>query len=381
MGLNGLLDETYVGTDLRIGVIAHLRYPIREPFAGGLEMHTYMLAEKLAERGNDVTVFTSEGSTVCGAVHVCAPTAPKSADAEAYRLSDELEDRGYLRLMQMMQRYRFDIVHNNSLHHLPLTMAGRLSAPMLTTLHTPPFQPFEEAVKKAAAAQHQFVSVSDTTSEQWTNHLTVRHMIPNGVDLSRFSFHTQACRSVYAVWYGRIVPEKGLHFAIDAARIAGLPLRFAGPVLDREYFDEFIAPRLGPDIVNEGHLDHTRLARLIGQATVFLCTPRWEEPFGLVVAEALASGVPVASFARGAIPKILDANSGALARPDDAASLAQATLRAMRLSRTDCRRRAEMICDAELMIDRYVDLYAELTGKVSAFPLLSLPSSPPACAN
>lgn len=369
------------GTDLRIGIIAHLKYPIREPFAGGLEMHTYLLAEKLAERGNNVTVFASEGSTVCGVVPVCPPTAPKSADVDAYEISDAAENRAYLRVMQMLQGRHFDIIHNNSLHHVPLTMMGRLNTPMLTTLHTPPFQPFEEAVKSVAAAQNQFVSVSDTISEQWIDHLTIRHMIPNGVDLSRFSFHARPSQPAYAVWYGRIVPEKGLHFAMDAARIAGLPLRFAGPVLDPEYFDEFIAPRLRPDIINEGHLDHDRLSRLIGQASVFLCTPCWEEPFGLVVAEALASGVPVAAFARGAIPKILDSESGALARPDDAVSLAQAALRALRLSRTDCRLRAEMICDAELMIDRYVDLYGRLAGKVSAFQLASLPSAPPACTS
>jgi glycosyltransferase involved in cell wall biosynthesis len=91
----------------------------------------------------------------------------------------------------------------------------------------------------------------------------------------------------------------------------------------------------------------------VGGARVALCTPCWEEPYGLVVPEALACGTPVAAFARGAIPTILDATCGRLAVPDCAQSLAEATLMAMTLKRDDCRRRAETFCDAEVMVDSY----------------------------
>ena len=364
---------------MRIAIIAHLKYPIREPFAGGLEMHTFLLASKLKERGNDVTVFAASGSNVEGCRAVCLPTAAAASSEALYEVCDAKEHRAYLRIMDMLRAESFDVVHNNSLHYLPLTMGRLLDAPILTTLHTPPFDPFDEAVRNAAGEHHRFVAVSDAVSKQWRDHLTVRDMIPNGVNLSAFSFHANPSGPAYAVWYGRIVPEKGLHFAIDAARLAGLQLRFAGPMMDRDYFAAFIAPRLEADIVYEGHLKHADLAKLIGNASVFLCTPCWEEPYGLVVAEALASAVPVAAFARGAIPKILDATSGALAIPDDAASLAQAALKALRLSRADCRSRAEKVCDAELMIDRYIDLYMQMAGQLPVLDLHSLPLGPPAC--
>jgi glycosyltransferase involved in cell wall biosynthesis len=159
------------------------------------------------------------------------------------------------------------------------------------------------------------------------------------------------------MWCGRIVPEKGLEFAIDAARLADIPLRIAGPIADPIYFREVIEPRLHAGTRYLGHLSHSRLAEAIGCASVFLCTPLWEEPYGLVVAEALACGTPVAAFARGAIPELLDSTCGVLAAPGDVASLGDAAKAAQRLDRRACRARAEAVGDAERMLDGYENLY------------------------
>ena len=191
-------------------------------------------------------------------------------------------------------------------------------------------------------------------------------MIPNGIDLDRFAFRPFADADPYLVWYGRIVPEKGLHLAMDAARQVGLPLRIAGPAHDEAYFRDEIGPRLGSYARYEGHLAHADLANLIGGARAFLCSPMWDEPYGLVVAEALACGVPVAAFARGAIPEIIDSRSGVLATPGDSGSLALATLAAMQLDRRACRARAFAICDAEKMIDGYEAIYAHMIRRMRA---------------
>jgi glycosyltransferase involved in cell wall biosynthesis len=135
-------------------------------------------------------------------------------------------------------------------------------------------------------------------------------------------------------------------------------LEFAGPRSNPAYWDAEIAPRLGPDVTYLGHLGHDDLAARVGEAHVALCTPRWEEPFGLVLAEFLACGTPVAAFRRGAIPDILDAASGVLAEADDVADLGRALTRALRLNRADCRARAEHLFDADTMTAHYLDLYA-----------------------
>ena len=99
---------------------------------------------------------------------------------------------------------------------------------------------------------------------------------------------------------------------------------------------------------------------MVADAAVALVTPCWEEPFGLVAIEALACGTPVAGFARGALPEILDDRSGALAAPGDAADLAERIAAAMRLRRADCRRRAERRFSLAAMIGAYLGAYREL---------------------
>lgn len=350
---------------MRIGVIAHLKHPIAEPFAGGLEMHTHLLAASLRRRGHAVTVFASTRSEPSlGLEAICDETSLNAVgSAEAADVAFFKEHHAYLRLMNGLRDRNFDLIHNNSLHYLPVAMADTLPMPMVTTLHTPPFCWLESGVRVARSLNNRFVGVSKSIRAAWAPITPIDRVILNGIDLNRFVYSHEPAVDPYLVWYGRIVPEKGLHYALDAARLVGLPIRFAGPVLDREYFDAEIAPRMADGgSLYLGHLGHEELATVIGGSKVFLCTPCWEEPYGLVVAEALACGVPVAAFARGAIPEILTAECGVLARPDDTISLAAAATRALGLSRNACRRRAETLCDAEIMIDQYEALYRECIG-------------------
>jgi glycosyltransferase involved in cell wall biosynthesis len=106
-----------------------------------------------------------------------------------------------------------------------------------------------------------------------------------------------------------------------------------------------------------GHLDHAALARLVGSASVAIVTPCWDEPYGLVVAEALSTGTPVAAFARGAVPELVTEQCATLAEPGDVVGLAAAIRRSVRLSRAAARARALHTCSAERMIDEYEQLY------------------------
>lgn len=353
---------------MRIAIIAHLKHPISEPFAGGLEMHTHLLASRLRLRGHDVVVFASTRSDKrLGLEAICAETSlDKFGNAEEENAEFFREHHAYLSLMNELRSSTFDIIHNNSLHYLPIVLADALPMPLVTSLHTPPFALLESGVRIASGKHPRFIAVSNAIARQWSNVVEVQTTIPNGVDLSNFSYNEEPDDDPYLVWYGRIVPEKGLHLAIDAARLVGMKLKFAGPIADQDYFDHEVAHRLNEDTNYVGHLTHVELAKVISGARAFLCTPCWEEPFGLVVAESLACGVPVAAFARGAIPEILDAVSGALALPDDVGSLADAAVRAQKLRRIDCRRRAETVCDAEVMVDGYEAAFmAAISGQGS----------------
>lgn len=345
---------------MRVAVIASSRFPIREPFAGGLEAHTHALAEGLRTRGHAVEVFASEGSgSGLTGMDVLSLSPEARSDLSMPSENFMREHHAYLRLMLDLSGSDFDVVQNSSLHYLPVAMAPALSAPVVTTLHTPP-TPWMESALRCSGGAAVCVSVSGSNARSWRGTTKVREVIPNGIDLDLWAFSPRPESEDLAVWSGRIVPEKGPHLAVLAARRAGLRIGLAGPIGDRDYFEREVAPLLGPRAEYVGHLRQGELAELVGRAAVALCTPRWPEPYGLVVAEALACGTPVAAFDRGAMREVLDRKTGRLARPDSAAELARAALEARDLDRTDCRRRAETHCSLGAMTARYERLYREL---------------------
>ena len=352
------------GRPLRIALLASSRYPVRQPFAGGLEAFVFEFAHALTDAGHHVTMFAAPGSVTDLPWEVLPMHTFKMS--EASRMDPSAPDwvvhetHAYLSVMLELAGAlgeSFDVVHNHSLHYLPLAMAHTLLPPMLTTLHTPPLKWLEQAVALPGGVASEFVAVSAFTARQWqpiNGHVPV---IRNGVNLRQWQPGPGGCD---AVWTGRLVPEKGVTAAISAARLAGFALRIAGPIGDEEYFDEQVRPLLGGSITYEGHLCRDDVNALVGNSAVALVTPDWEEPYGLVVAEALASGTPVAAFARGGIPEIVDARCGRLARPGDVAALSRAIAEAATLSRTDVRSCAEEHCSQGVMVQRYLDSYAQL---------------------
>lgn len=353
---------------LDIGLVADSRNPIREPFAGGLEAHTHALATGLRARGHRVTIYASDASDVGLGVVPVLVTGERLRLSRLARSDTSMPDErfmqdhhAYLDLMLRLCGASHDVLHNNSLHYLPVAMAPSLSLPVVTVLHTPPTPWIESAAQCSARAGSEFVSVSQANARAWRHSLQVRAVVANGVDLGVWR-PGRPVDPPYAVWTGRMVPEKAPHLAIEAARRAGLALRMAGPTPEPEYFEREVMPRLSEQIVYLGHLSRRQLVKLVAGARVSLVTPCWDEPYGLVVAESLACGTPVAGFARGAIPEILDEHCGRLAKPGDVAELARAATEAMRLRRKDCRRRAESSCSLDAMVRRYEALYFEMAA-------------------
>ncbi|WP_246081940.1 glycosyltransferase family 4 protein [Nocardioides litoris] len=355
---------------MRICVVASSRFPIAEPFAGGLEAMTHGLTRELVRRGHEVTLFAAPGSDPSLPVHHLEParfevSKAAMADVNAPSSSVLTDHHAYLDLMLRLQRTgaeRFDVVHNNSLHHLPVAMAPAVPVPIVTTLHTPPLPYVESAVHLGAGAS-TFVAVSGSTAAAWS-HVVPSTVVPNGVDLSRWRFGTGGGP---AVWSGRLVPEKAPHEAIDACRRAGVPLVLVGPAHDPRYYEREVAPRLGRGVEYRGHLDHSELAHLLRRASVALVTPAWDEPYGLVASEAMASGTPVAGYARGGLPEVVGTDGGVLVAPGDVVALAGAVREARGLDRAAVRRHAERTCSLEVMVDGYERAYRELVhGPVAA---------------
>lgn len=350
---------------MRVAVLASSRFPIAEPFAGGLEAHVWHLTRALKQRGHDVTLFAAPGSDDdLVADHLRVGRLELSALARAdVSMPAELameEHHAYLSLMMDLISGRagpFDLIHNHSLHYLPIAMAPALGTPMVSTLHTPPTPWLESALQIAAGGRVRMVAVSEHTAAAWRHVTGPISVVPNGVDTDRWQ---PGPGGGPLIWTGRIVPEKGPDLAIAAAELTGCRLQLAGPIVDRAFYDEAIAPRLGPDVSYLGHLPQDALSAAVGGASAALVTPRWNEPYGLVVAEALACGTPVAAFGRGGIPEIVTPACGRLVAADDVEALAAVIPAVLGLSRPAARDRATSACSLDVLVDRYEAIYREL---------------------
>ena len=345
-------------TPMRIGVLTHIKFPVSQPFAGGLEAFTHDVTLGLRARGHAVTLFAKGGS----AEHLNAIAVPDEEQCRSPSLSSAYvaEHHAYLKLMQGIDDYGFDVIFNNSLHYVPVTMASMIRTPMLTVLHTPPFFEMVNALRGGRQRGH-FSTLSAANARQWQDVVKQCAVIPNGIDLRSWQPTAQAGN--HALWFGRLVPDKGAHLAIDAARQAGIHLRLAGQAHDERYFKEQIQPRLGPGVEYLGHLQRPELAAQLASAAVALVTPCWEEPFGLIVAEALACGTPVVAFDRGAMRDLVSDEVGCVVPANDVAALAAAIPIALGKSRQACRARAEAQWSHDLMLQRYEALLAQVVAQ------------------
>lgn len=350
---------------LRIAVIGHHVAPIAPPFAGGVESLTWYLTRWLADRGHEVTLFALPGSAVPGVRCLELDVAhrfsrhsrtdvsmPPDAFMAAHHAYQSL-------LMRLASGHAFDVIHNHSLHYLPVALAALVPGPKVLTLHTPPTPWLESALVQRFAGLH-VLAVSPTTAADWADTTAVDAVIPNGIDTTRFG---PGPGGDAAIWFGRIVPEKAPHLAIRAARRAGLTIRLAGPVADPVYHREHVRPLLDdPGVRYLGHLDHTALHREVARSAVALQTPAWDEPFCLAAVEAMASGTPVAAFARGALPAVIGARGGVLALPGDVEDLARAVIAARALPRAAVRAHAVRRHDLDTMGRAHERVYRALVA-------------------
>ena len=360
---------------MKIAIVGLLHHPIAEPFAGGMESHTWWLAKRLIDRGHEVTLFASGDSDPDIGLSPCIdqafathPKAQTILGRQACNMS------AYASVIRKICQEDFDIVHNNALHPFLLLSAADLPMPMLTVLHTPPYPELSAAVTYASSRNRSgklgITAVSQSLKREWES-LAAADVVYNGIDVSSWPFIAKAPRK-QALWYGRIVPEKAPHLAIQAAIKAGYSIQFAGPIANNEYFEEQVKPLLQNARVQYlGHLSHDRIKQLFERTSVFVNTPMWEEPYGFVYAEALATGTPIATFDSGAAGEILDERSGVTVKEKTVDALAGAIAQAAKLSRYDCRQRAESFCDVDIMIAGYERLYRKLLRKQRSYALRS----------
>lgn len=184
-------------------------------------------------------------------------------------------------------------------------------------------------------------------------------MVPNGVPLDVYDFAPTVAPDAPLVFLGRIEEIKGPHLAIEIARRTGRRLVIAGniPEEKRAWVEEHVLPHVdGTNITYIGPVNDQQKNALLGTAAAFLMPILWDEPFGIVMAEALACGTPVLGLRRGAVPEVVvDGVCGFVA--DTVDELVAAVPRIAAIDRQACRRRAESHYSADAIVESYLAAY------------------------
>jgi glycosyltransferase involved in cell wall biosynthesis len=284
---------------MRIAMISTPFLPVPPPRYGGTELVVWELVEGLAEAGHEVVLFTAGPSGVRDTVEVRRHFTKAVWPPDPYI---EVEHVAWA-IGEVIADGAFDVMHVHCAAALPL--ARFADVPAVYTLH-------HDRVDSLTGmyARHpgvQLVAISHRQRELLPE-LDGVSVVWHGLDPTR---HPLGPGGGPPVFLGRLAREKGVHSALEAAGRAGTPLILAGQPhwKDEDYFRSEVEPRmrrLGQAVRWVGEVGHAEKVPLLGQASAFLFPIDWEEPFGLVMIEAMLCGAPVLAFGRGAAPEVIE---------------------------------------------------------------------------
>lgn len=338
---------------MRVALVASLISPLRPAEANGPHAIITDLAQGLQALDHEVTVYGAPGSALAGVrvvevpVEAQAAAATFRAGASASDAAVDALNRGFRRLYARIREERPDVVSQHAFDAAAIELADRL--PVLHTLHLPPLS--GPVVAAARATSAPLATVSEAAAALWRRAGVQRvAVLRNGVP-SRAA--PAASVLPVALVAGRISPEKGTDAAIRVARRGGLGVLVAGDVYDSGYHRGQVEPLLRPGEWL-GAVPRRVLSELMARCAVLVMPVRWEEPFGLVAAEAQMAGCPVVAYRRGALPEVVaDGVGGWLVAPDDEDALLAAVRRAGSLDRAAIRARAERELGVGPMVASY----------------------------
>ena len=305
------------------------------------------IAEGLVARGWDVTLFATGDSITGARLHAVVERGYEEDPSIDPKVAE------YLHIPEVFEHAaEFDLIHSHY-DFMALTYSRLVKTPLVTTIHGFSYPQILPVYRKYAGGY--FVSISDSDRMPGLNYVAT---VYNGIDVSLYDFQERAGEDL--VFLGRIHPDKGVHLAIETARLSGRRLVIAGIVQDRAYFEEQVAPHLdGSKISFIGPVDVAGKNELFGRAYALLHLNTIPERFGLVLAEANAAGVPVVAMDLGSCREVIsDGVTGYLV--DDAEGAARCLERVPQLERMACRQRVERCFSVDTMVKGYEQVYAEI---------------------
>jgi glycosyltransferase involved in cell wall biosynthesis len=343
---------------LKIAQIAPLWFPVPPKKYGGTERIVSYLTEELSKRGHRVTLFASGDSKTKAKL---TSVSKKSLSKNNVPWHDWWWNNfNYSAAFEKAKN--FDIIHS---HWVPLGMYfQRLTkTPVLHTLHNLPTKkdrrwPIFENYKKDSNVVFVSKNQKQKSGVSFKNAWTVY----NGIPVKKYKFAQKP--ESHFIWIGRISPDKGVDIAVQIAKKARIKLLIAGQLQPKyqDYFDKKIKPQLNSRIKYVGELSQPQLSSFYGKALAFIYPIKWQEPFGLVMAEAQACGTPVIAFNNGSAAEVVKHNkTGFVVKNINAA--VKAVKKIDQIKRIECRQWVEKNFTIIKMVDNYEKAYYNIIKK------------------
>jgi glycosyltransferase involved in cell wall biosynthesis len=334
---------------MRIAEIAPPWLSVPPKGYGGTEWVVANLTDGLVDRGHDVTLFATGDSRTKAALEF-APgleRAPGPAFINS-AFHDTLHTVGALRDLQ-----RFDVLHLHSTGSA-LAVAAHLDRPTVVTVHGSFTEGFRRLFSEVADRMW-FVAISHSQRSHMPG-LRYAGVVHNGIDVDAFPFRED--KEDYLLFLGRAAPEKGVVRAIRAAKEAGMPLKMAVKIAGEDevrHWERDVEPELTGDVEVLDEVSDAEKLELLSRARAVLFPIEWEEPFGLVMTEAMACGTPVIATPRGAVPEVVaDGQTGFVVPVEDyPRAAARAIDRLHEIDPRACRGRVERLFSVDAMVEGY----------------------------
>lgn len=345
--------ESKIIKEMKIAQVAPLYESIPPKMYGGTERIVHYITEELVKMGHEVTLFASgDSNTSATLIPACVKSLrldPRCMDPFVYHI---------IQLQMVQERIsEFDILHyHTDYFHFPLSLTNRSTH--LTTLHgrldLPDLQPLYRIFSTIPLISISNNQRKPVPNANWA--ATIYHGLP--LDLLKFNPES----GLYLAFLGRISPEKGIEKAIEMAKESSIKLKIAAKVdmVDLDYFNTEILPLMDHDLIEFiGEISEVDKSEFLGNAMALLFPINWEEPFGLVMIEAMACGTPVIAFNRGSVPEVIDEGITGFVVNSVKEGL-EAIKKINRIDRKKIRTVFEQKYNAERMTRDYLKIYEQL---------------------
>jgi len=350
---------------MKILQIAPLWETVPPPAYGGTEAVVSVLTEELVRRGHEVTLCASGDSRTQAellSVHPCSLRTARD-------LQDPWPYAWLHSALGLKEASEFDIIHNHA-GELTMAMAHLVpDVPMLTTMHCL-ITPDTKFIWDRYPGYYSTISMSQRRNMPPLASGHFVGVVYNAIDVASFPYDER--KEDYLLFLSRISVDKMPHLAVEVARRTGRRLIIAGKVdrVDEQYFYSVLVPLIdGKQVQFVGEADARLKRELYAKAYCLVLPLHWEEPFGLVMIEAMACGTPVIAFERGSVPEVMvDGETGYIVHDVD--EMVEAVHRVDRIDPRRCRQHVEDNFDAPLMADRYLQAYQRIIVRERAYPEL-----------